>query len=603
MEFTYFEIKNFKGIENIRLNLSDSPKQKIYTLVGLNESGKTTILEAINMVKYKSENLDPLELKGYNIENIHDLIPINKRDNFNDSILIEIGLSLNADDEKFISDKLKKELSIIKTRDINDIIIKQEYKFVNSINNKQDSKTVWYFAAYGKKKRQVKDRMLSTEVKQTIMKFVGELIPSILYFPNFLFDFPDKIYLEEIGQNDKKYKFYRVVVQDILDSLNNELNIEEHIVKRIRNGDSNDRKNMNSVLLKMEKCVTKAIFEAWNKIFKKSISDKSIKIECDIDQENDKVFMEFLVNDGEGLYQISERSLGFRWFFVFLLLTQFRKHRKAKNINTLFLLDEPASNLHSSAQAQLLKSFENLPSLIYTTHSHHMINPLWLEGTYVVKNEGLNYKNDDEYNSKKTNITLTKYRRFANKYPDQTSYYQPILDILDYAPSNLEFKDNAIFLEGKNDFYCLNYIQELIRIGKEKFTFIPGTSSSNLDNLISLYLGWGKNFLIILDSDKEGKKQKSRYNDEFGILVKEKIFDLSDVSISFSNYELENLFKNKELLDIQKSCYSEDTKYNKVHFNRALQELFITKKNILLSTETINNFRRIIDFIDSKINV
>jgi len=71
----------------------------------------------------------------------------------------------------------------------------------------------------------------------------------------------------------------------------------------------------------------------------------------------------------------------------------------------LFLLDEPASNLHSTAQAQLLKSFEKLPSLIYTTHSHHMINPKWLEGTYVVKNEGLNYgENDDRTVQKRLNI-------------------------------------------------------------------------------------------------------------------------------------------------------------------------------------------------------
>jgi ABC-type dipeptide/oligopeptide/nickel transport system ATPase subunit len=65
----------------------------------------------------------------------------------------------------------------------------------------------------------------------------------------------------------------------------------------------------------------------------------------------------------------------------------------------LFLLDEPASNLHSSAQAELLESFEkplDRCSLIYTTHSHHLINVRWLDTAYVGKNaavDSLNFAN------------------------------------------------------------------------------------------------------------------------------------------------------------------------------------------------------------------
>ncbi len=54
MKHTYFEVWNFKGIEHIKLDFSSSPNSNIYTLVGLNESGKTTILEAINFFTYKT---------------------------------------------------------------------------------------------------------------------------------------------------------------------------------------------------------------------------------------------------------------------------------------------------------------------------------------------------------------------------------------------------------------------------------------------------------------------------------------------------------------------------------------------------------------------
>ena len=48
MKFKEFKITNFKGINNIVVNLDKSPSANVYTLIGLNESGKTSILEAIN---------------------------------------------------------------------------------------------------------------------------------------------------------------------------------------------------------------------------------------------------------------------------------------------------------------------------------------------------------------------------------------------------------------------------------------------------------------------------------------------------------------------------------------------------------------------------
>ncbi len=47
MRYTKFTIKKFKGIEELELDLTKYPVGKIFPLVGLNESGKTTILEAI----------------------------------------------------------------------------------------------------------------------------------------------------------------------------------------------------------------------------------------------------------------------------------------------------------------------------------------------------------------------------------------------------------------------------------------------------------------------------------------------------------------------------------------------------------------------------
>ena len=47
MKYTKFTINRYKGIPRIELELSKKPSSNIFTLVGLNESGKTSILEAI----------------------------------------------------------------------------------------------------------------------------------------------------------------------------------------------------------------------------------------------------------------------------------------------------------------------------------------------------------------------------------------------------------------------------------------------------------------------------------------------------------------------------------------------------------------------------
>src|ERR1700761_3981714 len=98
MKFTKFVIKNFKGIEEITFNLDKSPEANIYTLVGLNESGKTTILEAINIFHAEDKGISVLDDTGQNIIDYNSFIPISKRDNFNDTISIIATLILEDDD-------------------------------------------------------------------------------------------------------------------------------------------------------------------------------------------------------------------------------------------------------------------------------------------------------------------------------------------------------------------------------------------------------------------------------------------------------------------------------------------------------------------------
>jgi recombinational DNA repair ATPase RecF len=63
MKITDFQIQNFKGIKNAKLKLGKQTAP-IHTLVGLNESGKTTILEAINAFRPDLDGMHVLAQKG-----------------------------------------------------------------------------------------------------------------------------------------------------------------------------------------------------------------------------------------------------------------------------------------------------------------------------------------------------------------------------------------------------------------------------------------------------------------------------------------------------------------------------------------------------------
>ena len=383
--------------------------------------GKQQFLRRLTFLVTNKKTLEFLDLPRYTIQDVHDLIPISKRENFNGDITIIVGLSLDAEDEAKIRKHVFKEYKVWLSEPIKTIIITQKHQFANS---KYKSKTnTWSINLSGTRGRQRKARDLESNEWQGTVSYITTLIPTILYFPNFLFDFPNKIYLEDSDEADAgKHKFYRDVIQDILDALESGTNIQTHILERAKSGDKNDKKHLESLLLSMGRNITETVFNAWNKIFGIQVSDKEIIVGCD--SELNRYYLEFKLKDSDGFYLISERSLGFRWFFVFLLLTQYRGYRKNAPKNVLFLFDEPASNLHATAQIQLLNSLDKLTEnckVIYTTHSHYLINPDWIEGIFVVKNEGLDYKDDDikAYSAKKTKIVVERYRSFAAKYPDK----------------------------------------------------------------------------------------------------------------------------------------------------------------------------------------
>jgi predicted ATP-dependent endonuclease of OLD family len=266
----------------------------------------------------------------------------------------------------------------------------------------------------------------------------------------------------------------------------------------------------------------------------------------------------------------------------------------------LFLLDEPASNLHSTAQQKLLGTFAKLVTrckLIYTTHSHHLINPEWLSGAYIVRNKNLNYDDEINFASEKSDIEAIPYRQFVALHPDQTTFFQPILDALEFNPGLLESIPSIVITEGKNDYYTLKYFNEVILGSKfPSIRFYPGAGKDKNDQVISLYLAWNREFKILLDGDKAGIKAKKRYIDIFGKEVEPKVFTLFDVDNSF-NSAMEELFSDSDKMTIIHFYDPTAKKYDKSKFNTAIQLALIQKVSLNIGTSTITKVQKILSYL------
>lgn len=626
MYFAAFEISKFKGIDHLRIELANSTNGKIHTLVGLNESGKTTILEAINVFgKDENKLQEGLYKETTRSTDIHDYIPKSKKSNFDGEIKITAELVIEEEDRVQIKGMLKKEDFHINTDILNErLIISKTFEFEDS--DYKSTRNAWHVNVSGKKKSGRKERNFSYPAPEwtNAVLCIKKLIPSISYFPTFLFEFPARIYLEDNKEETTINKYYRTIIQDILDSLDEKLDVQKHIVKRVQEKNEagtwfvnallyfqrrDTKSQIDSVLLKIETRITETVFETWNQVFSsRKIKNKNISIAFGVEPDNiqpdeQKVYIEFNIKDGVSKYSITERSLGFRWFFCFFLFTRFRGFRKGDQ-NALFLFDEPASNLHSGAQMQLLESFPKITergcSIIYSTHSHHLINPKWLENTYIIQNEALDYESEGNYSSLDTKIIAHKYRSFVGLSPDKLTYFQPILEKLEYRPSALENIPDVVILEGKHDYYAFKYFDEFILETTSNLNYLPGTGAGDLGNLISLYLGWGKNFIILLDDDGDGKKGKSKYMDEW-LLPDSQVFTIADINANWSGKELEDLFSvaDKEKIISKTELGKKNTKKTLARF---VQEKTLNAESYEFDEETKNNFDAVISFCKKRMD-
>lgn len=600
MRYLSFTIKDFKGVKEATLDLEGKMEPGIYALVGLNESGKTTVLDAIKFLK---DGLDAASLKATS------LIPRRKRSSFTGSVSVSSKLKLSNKDKIQLEKLISKSYKNITLPE--ELTYSRHYHYEKSEYSGEE--LVVDMKIVASKKNSKKDPEELEQEKhpdlfEEIQIFVERALPPVVYYSDFLYDFPNKVYIDE-GTTKPLEKFYKNVMEDVLASLNINLTIND-LAERIKSPKKEHAGQVTTVVGQMQDKVTREVFSRWNDIFGRTHESARIEFEPDVeegDKENPpRVFLKVRLIEGPDDFHITERSLGFKWFFSFLLLTIFRKARQERHEEILYLLDEPASNLHPTAQKKILETIKSLgednSKLVYTTHSHFLIDPEWLEGAFIIKNISLDSDDPLYSESKPTEIDVVKYRTFAANHPDQKEYFQPILDALDYQPSHLEMVEPLVITEGKFDYYTLTYLKKHFFTDYEYLNIYPGGGAGSNEEAISLYLAWAKDFCVLHDADIAGKKAKTKYLNRFGkILFEDRCLTYFDIDNNWDRKKMEDLFNAGDLLQIQQTLYPNENTYNKSHFNEAIQKLLIEGTVLQLGAMTISRFQKVFEALESRL--
>lgn len=206
-----------------------------------------------------------------------------------------------------------------------------------------------------------------------------------------------------------------------------------------------------------------------------------------------------------------QRSSGFVWFFSFLVW--FNQLRKNVAGDLVILLDEPGLALHASAQADLLRYIEErlAPNyqVVYTTHSPFMLDPSNLlrartvEDVYREVGQDEHADTDPHRGTKVSDQVLRAER--ATLFPLRACLGYEITQSLFVGKHNL-------LVEGPSDLLYLDWFRRKLAAAKRttldpRWTIVPCGGLPKVSAFMSLFGGNELHCAVLCDFADGGKRE------------------------------------------------------------------------------------------------
>ncbi len=584
----------------------------VTAIIGKNESGKSNVLDAIGKLSFlKAMNVDylreknrgvtdseeisiivyldfyPSEIKNFNIEQSETKI------SFFDTITIRLegGLSnlLKKDPslykliEEIVDYKNKKEVW-----SINSNTLKRRNDYLNELENIFSQIMIDYKSKLTTLKNYInKDFKINEEILSKIDKVISLLDKYYGLLPHMYYRSEDK-------QLESSYKY-----EDIMNIIDNKNHILTKLFlaakinkEEIENAFTNPKTGIRQ---QYRNTIDSKIKNNIEVEFKKFYNQEEIKFQTDFDS---RVLHLFVISKNDNnTMEFNERSNGLRWY-ISLFIDILSQDLKDKSV--LYLLDEPGVHLHVNAQNELLTLFSKLAErnnqIVYTTHSPYMINSKNILNVRAVE--------------KDINGNTRIFKNAYNQELYKDSKKETLSPLIKAIGADLKFNIGPsskcnIITEGITDYMYIKSILDYLKV-EDHPNIVPSAGVSNINRIVSILIGWGCDFKILLDYDNAGYKEyKVLVNDLCCKLQNKIVFvncksasDITTEEITDSKFSIENLIDEKDYKKMANN-YDESNSSKTI----TAKEFFdkVTNGQLEPDKKTISNFKKLFSMLEIEI--
>lgn len=482
MRYLSFTIENYRAISG-PLTI-DLKRRALLPVIGINESGKTTILHAILAFDHFNDSHDG----GRHLKDTRNLYRTSSAES-----LITAEIETSPDELRMILTELASdhpEVASVLTQLARKRVLPSTLQLQRNLSTRKHQVLTSPFNR--------------SDISDMVGKEIVRNAPYILFFDDFR-DKVDEEILIDLSQADNPGGWL-----GILDQL-------------FRATDSTfsvfalpgmEERQQKSVLAKVKRRLNATLTNEWQNF---RLDDRDA-LELSIDLKKvpraDGGIQYYLKLDiverdaagDEHFFFITDRSKGFFWFFNFVMKLEFNpKLVSTDDPSTIYLLDEPGSYLHASAQSKLchkLRSLSERNRVIYCTHSHYLLNPevIPLSSIHVADKDG------------NGNISLVPIHRHRGDILEQRSAFQPVLDALRIRPFLMDLSHSrTIIVEGVFDYYALEMFRQNRPVG-----VLPSVGAHSIKFYISLLFAWQVDFRALWDADDAGRQCHAEAIELFG---------------------------------------------------------------------------------------
>lgn len=218
-------------------------------------------------------------------------------------------------------------------------------------------------------------------------------------------------------------------------------------------------------------------------------------------------YLSFWVSEGNERFYPSQRSRGTRWFvsvFLHLLATE-----SSANNRYVVLLDEPGSFLHARAQDDVKRLIERIAGrcpVMYSTHIPALVDFTKPYRVLAVERSGESELSDTE---------IYQALKIATASRETLS---PVLEKMGADMRHqavIKHAGNVLLEEPSAHFYLRAF--ERILHGEERLSYVPASGVNNVPVMFALMVAWGLKFSVLLDDDKQGREvRKDLIKNYFG---------------------------------------------------------------------------------------